>query len=33
LPYVHSVSIGMKSLNELEANIRIVNKLLSKYVS
>jgi len=28
LPYVHSVSIGMKSLNELETNVRIVNKLL-----
>jgi len=33
LPYVHSVSIGMKSLNELEANVRIVKELLSKYVS
>jgi len=28
LPYVHSVAIGMKSLNELETNVRIVNKLL-----
>jgi predicted aldo/keto reductase-like oxidoreductase len=27
LPYVHSVSIGMKSLDELETNVRIVNKL------
>jgi len=28
LPYVHSVSIGMKSLNELETNVKIVNKIL-----
>jgi len=27
LSYVHSVSIGMKSLNELETNVRIVNEL------
>ena len=33
LPYVHSVSIGMKSLNELETNARIVNEFLSKNIS
>ena len=28
LPYVHSISVGMKSLDELEENVRIVNGLL-----